>query len=312
MALKSAVAAMLSTDGGGALAQAVTLSEFAALVRGATVLDNPPIPWRRAPENVQLPAVTGDINAYRVAEGGAKPVGKFSATLVKPTMRKIVADIVVTDDLVRMGNPVAQQMFATELAGALAAQTDQRALNPNYGDGMAAAGTGFSSTAATIAGFDSDIRHCLRVVGGSSGDGHGGGLRNAIWITSQGILSFMAMLRTTANEFAYPSLSLPRPTLAGLPVYVSAGADAGGSPLEGILSLCDPTQVIVAGGNGPMPLSIAKSASIELADNPATPNTSNVSLFQSNLVCLRAERYIGILPVSQYAICTIDNVDVNY
>ena len=70
--------------------------------------------------------------------------------------------------------------------------------------------------------------------------------------------------------------------------------------------LVDGSRIVVA-DSGELTVEASGQGSIQMSDAPASPATSTVSLFRSNLVALRAVRYLNWTAMPD-AVALIDNI----
>ena len=96
-------------------------------------------------------------------------------------------------------------------------------------------------------------------------------------------LAMKAAALSGVNGFVYPGMSPTGGTLAGIPTLVSDQLAAGR------VVLADASQI--ATSDGGIVLDSASHASVQLNDAPS--GAAGVSLWQNNLLGLRAERYLG-------------------
>lgn len=300
-ATKTAVSAMSTGNSGGLGAPRAIVDDFLELMRPRSLIDRI-VGWRRVPMNTSILQFTGDATAYVTPEGGPKPIAKFDLARVTLVPQKGSAIVVVTDETLKRSDGLAELSLGTELARALGAQLDRRAFNPNFGDSIAAGGTVLDSSGSSLAAIDSDLRAMLAIFATADA-----ALDTAVWIMSPTTAGYLATLRGTAGAAAYPEIGIRGGKLLGAPVYVSSALIAAGSPAEGAIVLVDPTQVLVA-DEGQADVQLARSASIQLSDSPTDSATSTVSLWQSNLVALRAERWLSWKCTSASAAAVLDNV----
>jgi hypothetical protein len=85
-------------------------------------------------------------------------------------------------------------------------------------------------------------------------------------------------------------------TLAGIPVITSENiVGTGGSPTDGGLIVAINAPDILLADDGQVTIDVSTEASLQMEtapDSPATASTTFVSMFQQNMVAIRAERFI--------------------
>lgn len=301
--LKTAVAAIATTNDGGALAVAQSIGALLVpLCRDYSIVDR--LPMRRCPLDVTFPKFNADINAHQVAEGGAKPLSKFALETLTVSPRKIVGMVAGTDELMRFSDPNAESALGLEIAKAVAAQLNFRFCDPNLGDSIAAGAYTINSGGGTVAALDSDFRSALDALG-TDGDER---YSQAVWLMSSATAIWLAGLRGTGGDIAYPGVGARGGSLMGLPVLTSGALKATGSPGESSILLVDPNGICY-GDDGAASVSVARHASVQLSDTPSSTAAQEVSLWQANMIALRGERWCGWSRTSDTSVVVVDNVN---
>jgi HK97 family phage major capsid protein len=281
--LRAAVAA-LATGDAATLASSRNLTELVGLSRPQTILGQLSAA-RRVPLNTTTPAISGDATAYLGSEGVAKPLSKFSLASVSVAPRKITAAIIVSDELLKTANTDAETGLGTELAKALAGQVDRRSIDPNLADSLTAGATTIVATGASLAAVDFDLKALLANFAGKSTAG-------LVLAMSSGTATYLASLRGSGGSPAFPGIGRNGGVIWTVPVLISDALLSTGSP--GVSEIVAIIQIeILISDEGQAAMSVARSASVQLVDNPSDPATSTVSLFQANLLALLVERWLG-------------------
>ncbi len=126
------------------------------------------------------------------------------------------------------------------------------------------------------------------------------GARSKLYfITTSSLAKRLATIGDNAGGQAFPDVTMTGGSIAGVPVVIS---DAVAS---GVFILADASQLVVAAGD--IELSSSESADVALNDSPDSPLSSAVmtGTWQSNLLALRATRYLGIARGSVNAVAHI-------
>jgi HK97 family phage major capsid protein len=113
-----------------------------------------------------------------------------------------------------------------------------------------------------------------------------------VWLMNPQIANDLGLKRTTQDVFAFPGVNAMGGNFLGYPVITSNNVALSGSPTESFVVLMDPTQVMVADDGG-VTIDMSNEASLQMSDTPSSSASSMISLWQSNMVGLRAERYIN-------------------
>lgn len=282
-------------------AQAQIDRAFVELVRPRTVLGR--IRPRAIPENVRI-VVGGGAIGYFVGEG--EPLGvsemSFSSQAYKPS--KCGAVVVTTSELSRSLTDEADAFTADDLASAVGMAIDIASLDPNNaGSGSTPASLLFGapaipSTGASVAQIDADLKALSASVPEPA---------RPYVVMSHGTYVFLSLLRTSGGALAYPTLSEATPRLIGAEVLTSAAARHAGSPGAGFIALMDADQILLA-DSGRSEIDLTDAASIQMTNTPGAGAQSLVSLWQENLVAIKALRWVRWARRRDGAVGYISNV----
>ncbi|HCI6749365.1 TPA: phage major capsid protein [Klebsiella variicola subsp. variicola] len=262
---------------------------------------------RSVPFNVRVPTQTSGGSAGWVGEGAAKPLTKFDFGTIEFKHAKIASIAVLTDELVRFSNPSADVLVRNSLADAITEQLDAdfilasnagtSGIKPaaiTNGAGIKTIKTAGDPELDIAAAFSAFVTANLTPT-------------NGVWIMGATTALTLSMIRNPLGQKQYPDLTMLGGSLAGLPVIVSKQA-------EGMLVLVNASDVYLADDGG-VQIDASREASLEMVDastmNSVTPTggTSMVSMFQTNSVAIRAERWInwqrrrdeGVVVINQVA-----------
>src|SRR5690606_10245630 len=124
------------------------------------------------------------------------------------------------------------------------------------------------------------------------------GLRPAYY-TTPGVARALSTLTNPLGQLVFPTMTMMGGTIGGVPVrvsnYLANNGGSGGAPLI----LVDESEVWLA-DDGSVTLDASEQASIEMSDTPAgssnpevaASSVNFVSMWQTNSIALRAERFI--------------------
>jgi HK97 family phage major capsid protein len=231
------------------------------------------------------------MTAYWTGQGAAKPLtwGAFDALELGPL--KVSAIAVITKELRDLPPARAEALILQTMTTALARAQDERFLSeePAVADvspaGVLNGITPVSATADPIA----DLTALL--------ENFEGNLETSYFITRPEVAVQLAMRGAASGSSAFADVGARNGgTLFGIPVIVSRYVGAGESSPSGDLILLDAAQILL--GTGDVGIAAAGSASLEMLDNPSNNSASGtattlVSMWQTNSVALRVERYIN-------------------
>lgn len=304
MTLKAAVEAGTTTDATWAL-PLVEYNQFAGdfveFLRPQTILGKfgqGGIPALRSiPFNVHVRGQTSGGSGYWVGQGAPKPLTKFDFNDAYLGYAKVANIAVLTQELMRFSNPSAEALVRDSLAGALIERLDQDFIDPDKAavSNVSPASITNGVTPIPSTGNDADA---IRVdvsaamttfinanISPSSG----------VWIMSSRRALALSLMRNALGQKEFPELTMMGGTFEGLPVIVSeyVPEDSDGD----YVILVNASDVWLA-DDGNVVIDASREASLQMLDDPTNNSgtataTSMVSMFQTNSVAIRAERWIN-------------------
>lgn len=303
--LKAAVAAGTTTDADWAKPlveyQNMT-SEFAELLRPQTIIGRIP-GFRNVPFNIKIPRQTAGSTAAWVGEGAPKPVSELAFDQITLGTTKLAGIVVITDELARASSPSAEAIVRQDLLATIAYTMDRDFVDPaNAGTtNVKPASIINGVTPVTASGTDADdLRADVKALYSKYLTANMS-LEGAVWIMNATTALGISMMVNALGQFEFPTVNGQGGTLFGVPVVVSENIPANpgtGSPLVGAGSriiLVKASEIIVA-DDGQTLLDVSREASLQMDSAPTNPPvaaTVMTSLWQMNLVGIRAERFIN-------------------
>jgi len=242
------------------------------------------------PLHTRVVAANVGAHGSSVAEGAPKPLTRLTLASNAIPERKSIALVVFSDELVRA--PGAEALIGRELRGAVADATDSEFL-AGLIDSSVPTVTGSGPTAAD---FGTDLAAALAYLRLHAG--------SRLYLVVTPDVAARLAVKMTNGVLAFPDLAVDGGSVAGITVLASdslppaAGSDTSNAMLidAAALALADDTLV----------LSASRQAALQMDDAPSAGAAAMVSLFQSNLVALRAERYFGFEQVRGDGVVVIE------
>lgn len=313
---KAAVPAGLTTNPtwAGNLVDPTNLaSEFLEFLRPLTVIGRIP-GLRRVPFNVRITGQSTGAVANWVGEGRAKPVTSFGTTATTLLYTKIAAIAVVTEELARFSSPSAETLVRDELARAVIERMDIDFLDPAQAavTGINPASitngvTPLSSAGVSEANIRTDITTLLTAFIEGNHD-----VAGLVLVMPNTLAMAASLMVNSLGQPSFPGIGISGGTLLGIPVVATqyAGNQSGSGNLVIALNARD----IALADDGQVSLDSSREASIEMSDAPAgnsgTPTgASLVSMYQTNSVAIRAERFINWAKLRTDAVVFIDDAN---
>jgi HK97 family phage major capsid protein len=250
----------------------------------------------RSPLRTKVSSVTAAAAGHIGTEGAAQIISRMTLgnnTQIDPIRAYCI--IVATEELVRFAVAGTSTFLARELRSGVAAVTNERFL-----------GDLFSAAAPTVsAGTDipavrEDIRTLLTAISPRA--------NSRIYVVMRPqTATDLSLMSDADGELAFPNLSFRGGELQrDLPVLVSDQLGVGR------VIMVDATGL--AGESGEVTFNGSRQTALQLSDTPTndsltpTPTTAT-TLFQTNSVALKAERYFGYEVVRSSAVAALEEVD---
>ncbi len=299
--LKAAVAAGTTTDAtwaGPLVNYQILVSEFAEFLRGQTIIGRIP-GLRRVPFKVRVPRATGGSSVNWVGEGKVKPLSALAFDSITLDYAKIAGIVPLTDELVRASSPSAEQLVRDDLAAAVIAFMDSQFVDPSKAANDVSPAsitngvTAITPSGTTAIALRSDVRRLMSVFLANNLS-----LNSAVWIMTQQNALGISLLTNSLGQAEFPGISgTTGGTFVGLPVVASENIPSTtGSPTEGWPLILAKADEILLADDGQVTIDASREASLQMdttPDSPATGTTTLVSLWQHNMMAIKAERYIN-------------------
>lgn len=261
-------------------------------------------------------ALTGVTGSF-VGEGLPKPVQKQTYDNVTLGYAKVAVIVVLSEEAVRFSSIQAEMRARDDMIKGVSTYIDKRFMDPMYSAvaNVSPASITYGArrrqaSGTTLAAIDADVRDALADFATSDVDPS-----TAVWVMGGGVALKLAMKRNQYDEPAFPGMQNAIATGAGswygLPVLVSNSMVSSGSPGEHQIALVTQSEVLIAEDTG-ISIDMSTEASVQLNDAPSAGAQSLVSLWQNNLLGLRAEQFINWAPArtSNLGIVLIENANI--
>lgn len=298
--IKAAVVPGSTIDGNWAAAlvgdETTAFADFVSFLRPATILGKfgqGGIPSLRAvPFREPLIAQTGGGTGYWVGEGKPKPLTSFNFTRTTIEPLKVANIAVLTEENIRSSNPSSELIVRDALRDALVETQDLAFIDPaNAGSaGVKPASITNGAEAVASTGTDADaIRMDIRALFQKFIDANNPP-QSGVWLMSSTNALALSLMLNPLGQREFPGISMLGGTFEGLPVIVS-------QYVGNIVVLANASDIYEADEGG-IAVDMSREASLEMSDAPTQngltgTGASLVSLWQNNLVGLRAERTIN-------------------
>lgn len=285
----------VSPGWGSELAQPDNLAaEFIELLRPRTIIGRIE-GLRRVPFNVRIPAQSAGSSVGWVGEGASKPVSNPDFTDVTFGYKKIAGIVVMSEELVRLSSPSAEETVRRDLVEQVGAFMDQQFILPTV--------TATASRPAAItqgitpegpSGTDAealrvDINAALADMDADNID-----LDSMVIVMNGALARGIASLTNALGQKEFPGMNARGGELEGFPVLVSNSSPAG------YIIFVVAGEILFA-DDGQVRLDASNQATLDM-DGGDSPD---VNLWQKNLIAIRAERWVNYQRRRTHAVALI-------
>lgn len=296
------------------------VSEFLEWLRPQTIIGRIP-GLRRVPFNIRITGQTSGATGYWVGEGQSKPLTRFGTTATTLTWAKVAAIIAITDELARFSSPSAETLVRDELGAALLERIDVDFTDPskaavaNVSPASITNGvTNLNDTGSSLANTNTDIAQFFNAMIGNNFN-----IAECVWIMPNTVALQLSLMRDSAGALAFPTVSVTGGTWQGLPVVASQHLLFSHTPANNKVILVHAPSIALADDGG-FTIDVSREASLEMDDQPVMAATSAagspsgptgsalVSMFQTNSIAIRCERYINWARLRTGAVVWMDDV----
>ena len=307
---KAAVAAGTTTDAtwAGPLAPTQTaVNEFLELLRPRTLIGRVP-GFRQVPFNTAVPSQTGGGTYSWVGQGNAKPVTSAAFATVTVPFAKAAGIIVLTEELVRLSTPSAEATVREEMIAGMGAFLDTQLVDPAVAAvanvNPASITNGAATAAASgVTGAAARADLAARVATFTAPNIP---LDGSVWLMSDSNAFGLGLSLNALGQPLFPGMSRDGGSIMGIPVIVSNNVG------NRVILVHAPS--ILFADEGGVQIDVSREASIQMDSAPSNPSDATtvlVSLWQRNLVGLRAERMITWIRARTAAVTYISAASYN-
>jgi HK97 family phage major capsid protein len=304
--IKAAVAVGTTTDATWAGPLVPTLqtitAEFLTLLRPATLIGRIP-GIVTVPFNVRIPAQTGGGTYGWVGEGLSKPVTALAFSTVTLGMHKAAGIVVFTEELARNSSPAVEEVVRRDMINGIAAFLDHQFITASVAAVAGVNPASITNGVTPIVSGDNviaDLRAVFAALAAANLDPAGGSL-----LMSPANAFALATL-LASGMFVFPNITMEGGTVVGVNVVTS---QVMADNVVFIAKNC----VFVADGG--LIIDASREATVQMDTAPATPpisgTTTAVSLWQQNLVGLRADRFISWMRARLAGVQLVTGADYN-
>lgn len=284
---------------GGELVNPSTIAtEFVELLRAETIIGRVN-GFRMTPFNIPIITQTAGSTFGWVGESDPKPVGELAFTRTTLPYHKVAGIVVLTEELVRLSTPNAEDSARRDLIEQCARFIDEafiQVAKSAGADNPASITNGVSSPSAsgtTLAALMADLNTALGTLTAANIPLDG----LAIVTTPEVALRLSLMTTSLGTTPSGISMTPSGGTLLGYQVVVSNSVDAD------TLVIFKPSEIFLADDGG-VTVDASNQATLDMAGS----TSPTFSLWQRNCVGLRAERWITWAKRRSTVVAIIDTI----
>jgi HK97 family phage major capsid protein/HK97 family phage prohead protease len=290
--VKAAVAVGTTTDStwaGPLVVSQPLIDEFLELLRPKTLLGRIP-GLKQVPFNVSIHSQTTGGTYGWVGQNKPKPVTKADYAAVTLTFNKAAGIIVLSEELVRLSTPSAEALVRSEMIAGMGAFLDTQFVDPSVAVSAGINPASITNGAATIA--SSGVTGAAAKVDLASRVGvfvaANYSLGESVWLMNEANAFGIGLSVNGVGQPLFPGFSGQNGgMLMGIPVVISNNVGAR-------IVLMHAPSVLYADEGG-VRIDVSREASVQMDSAPTDTvdaTTVYLSLWQRNLVGLKAERFI--------------------
>lgn len=262
-------------------------SEFIEFLRPQTILGKINT-FRRVPFNIKVPLQDQGSSAQWVGEGAMKPLSKLNFDTTTLRFSKAAGIVVLTDELVRFSNPSAEALVRQDLAAAIAQFLDEQFIDPAVAAVANVSPASITNGAHTSAASGTDAADVRADFATAMTSMIGANIAPSglVWVMLPTQAMSIGLMMNALGQSEFPGLNADGGTLLGYQVVTSNSVPAGQ------VTIFKPSEILLADDGG-ITLDASREASIAMDDGSSPSTATVVSMWQYNMVAIKAERYIN-------------------
>lgn len=285
--------------------------EFVEWLRPQTVIGRI-LGLRRIPFNIRIMGQTSGGTGYWVDEGKPKPLTKFDFEPTSLLPAKVANIAVMTQEAARFSSPSLEMLVRDGLAAAIIERMDIDFVDPNKAAGASSPAsitngiTPISSSGTEASAVRTDLQALFAAF---ISDNLNPATATLIMPTATAMA--LSLMQNALGQAQFPGITMQGGTLMGIPVVTSQYV-TDGSPGGAIIILVNASDIFLA-DDGQVNVDVSREASLEMSDAPTQDGAAGtgaqlVSLWQNNLIGVRAERFVNWKRRREAAVQYVSNV----
>lgn len=252
---------------------------------------------RRIPFNVSIAGQTSGGTGYWVGDGAPKPLTRFDFAVTNLRWAKVANIAVITEELLRFAQPSADVLVRDALAAALIERLDVDFVDPNKAAVTNVSPASITNGVSAINSVGNSADNVRTDVAAAVTQYISANITpsTAVWVMRSARALSLSLMRNALGQREFPDITMMGGMFEGFPVITSEyqHSDSDGDNVI----LVNASDVWLA-DDGQVMLDASRETSLQMNDVPTMDASSGtgatmVSMFQTNSVALRAERWIN-------------------
>jgi hypothetical protein len=248
--------------------------------------------FQRFPMKTNVTAITLGATAATPGESSPKVISRFSLSRGPLEPTKSECTIVVSSEVARLSTDAALIWLSEQVRTGIAQETDRVFVETIIADGAIDSVT---ASGPSLDDFNHDLATAMVLL-------NLGANSKPYLLLPPKVMKVAAFMRGSGGSPAYPQLNVLGGSIAGIPVLPS-------NSLTNTIIALDASQI--AADLGPIIPERAEQASLQFDDDPSSGEQQTISLWQSNLVALRLERYWAFRVLNSDACVKIEGTTID-
>jgi HK97 family phage major capsid protein len=290
------------------------VNDFIDFLRPQTIIGRIP-GLRRVPFDIRMARQTSGATAQWVGEGAPKPLGRQAFDAVTLGHTKLAVITAITEELARFSSPSAETIIRDDLAKAVVEVMDADFVDPdNAGSANVKPASITNGVTPVVANGGTTEANVRSDVNSAFGEWitNNKGVVGGVWIMPTVVAMRLSTMVNSLGQRSFPDIDASGGTFFGLPVVTSQSNGLLNTSANGkVVILANAPEILLA-DDGQVAIDVSREASLQLndaPDNPATASTVLVSLWQQNLVGIKAERFINWTKARSTSVSWINSVN---
>jgi HK97 family phage major capsid protein/HK97 family phage prohead protease len=289
-------------------------SDFIDYLRPETIIGKLESRMRRVPFNVRMPRQTGGGTAQWVGEGKPKPITQQAFDSVTLGYMKLAVISVITEELARFSSPSAETIIRDDLAKAIIQASDSDFVDPDNAGTANVKPASITSGVTPLSSAGNSEANARADLGAlfSQFIGNSLSLTSAAFIMPMSTALRLSLMVNSLGNRSFADITPAGGTLLGIPVVTSENAGLTDASANGKIVILASLGDILLADDGQVAIDVSREASVQMDSAPTDPTAAGTvleSLWQRNLVGIKAERFMAWAKARSTAVSYVQSVN---